>query len=264
MTIGLITDFGDNDYFVGTLKGVIKKIAPQADIIDICHAAFVFYPGRLLRAGKDLPFFPAGTIFLAVVDPGVGTRRKLLLVSGEGYRFVAPDNGTRPRSLIWAKNVVVRELDKERFFLFSGSSTFEARDRMAPVAASSFHGNGRRRHRQRRRSEYGGQLGSTNRSCLPPDLHRGTDHLGGQVRQHDHQRPGEMALREALGQAATSISRCASTTVEIDEYRQDYASASGLPFLLVGSHGSLEIAMNRRHAFRELKASLYQKFTILF
>ena len=82
MTIGMITDFGENDYFVGTLKGVIRRISPQADIIDICHGVpSYFIPGGSYVLEKTWRFFPVGTVFLVVVDPGVGTKRKLLLAT---------------------------------------------------------------------------------------------------------------------------------------------------------------------------------------
>ncbi|MEI6613323.1 MAG: SAM-dependent chlorinase/fluorinase, partial [Chrysiogenales bacterium] len=136
MTIGLITDFGENDYFVGTLKGVIKNINPQADIIDICHGVpSYFIQGGSYVLEKTYQFFPAGTIFLAVVDPGVGTKRKLLLVTAAGYHFIAPDNGLLTPIFQLDRKKIIREIDKDHYFLLSGSSTFEARDRMAPVAA---------------------------------------------------------------------------------------------------------------------------------
>jgi S-adenosylmethionine hydrolase len=261
MSIGMITDFGENDYFVGTLKGVIKRINPQADIIDICHGVpSYFIQGGSYVLEKTFRFFPAGTIFLVVVDPGVGTLRKLLLVTAAGFSFVAPDNGILTPIFDLGRDVVVREIDKERYFLVSGSSTFEARDRMAPVAAYLSKGTA------------AADIGTpTAEFVINPDYHpqlAAPNQIEGRIIHVDKfgnmisNVPGKW-LFEKLEGCGCQHFKLRLNDQEIDEYRQNYASASGRPFLLIGSHGNLEIAMNRRHAFRELKASLYQKFTIL-
>ena len=92
--ITLTTDFGLNDHFVGTIKGVILDIAPEAEIIDICHAvqAFDVLDGALTIA-QAYSYFPNGTVHLVVVDPGVGTARRPILLSTGRHYFVAPDNG---------------------------------------------------------------------------------------------------------------------------------------------------------------------------
>jgi len=262
MTIGMITDFGENDYFVGTLKGVIKKINPQAGVIDICHGVpSYFIPGGSYVLEKTYRFFPAGTVFLVVVDPGVGTQRKLLLATAAGFSFVAPDNGILTPIFDLGKDVVVREINQDRFFLISGSSTFEARDRMAPIAAHLSRGIpasdiGSETAEYVINLEYQPQL-------LPPDRIEGriiwVDKFGNIITNV----PGKW-LFEKLGSGGFTHFSLRLNEREIGEYRRDYASASGQPFLLIGSHGSLEIAMNRRHAFRELQAALYQKLFIEF
>ena len=262
MTIGMITDFGENDYFVGTLKGVIKKINPRADVIDICHGVpSYFIPGGSYVLEKTYRFFPAGTVFLVVVDPGVGTQRKLLLATAAGFSFVAPDNGILTPIFDLGKDVVVREINQDRFFLISGSSTFEARDRMAPVAAHISRGTN------------AGEFGSeTVEYVVNPDYYpqqAKPDRIEGRIIWVDKfgniitNVPGKW-LFEKLGGGGFKHFSLRLNEREIGEYRQNYASASGQPFLLIGSHGSLEIAMNRRHAFRELQAALYQKLTIVF
>jgi len=262
MTIGLITDFGENDYFVGTLKGVIKKISPQADIIDICHGVpSYFIQGASYVLEKTFRYFPAGTIFLVVVDPGVGTQRKLLLVTAAGFSFVAPDNGILTPVFNLGKDAVVREINQDRFFLISGSSTFEARDRMAPVAAHLSRGTDA--------SEFGSETAEyvVNPDYYPqqakPELVEGriihVDKFGNIISNV----PGKWLFEKLLAGGYKHF-KLQINDQEVGEYRQNYASTSGQPFLLIGSHGNLEIAMNRRHAFRELKVSLYQKFTIVF
>ncbi len=262
MTIGLITDFGENDYFVGTLKGVIKKINPQADVIDICHGVpSYFIQGGSYVLEKTYRFFPTGTIFLVVVDPGVGTQRKLLLAMAAGFTFVAPDNGILTPIFHLGKEAVVREIDQERYFLISGSSTFEARDRMAPVAAHLSKGVAA--------SAIGSETAEyvVNADYYPqqvnPDRIEGriihVDKFGNMISNVTGQWLFEKLLAGGYKHFTLQVNN-----QEVGEYRQNYASAGGQPFLLIGSHGNLEIAMNRRNAFRELKASLYQKFVIFF
>jgi S-adenosyl-L-methionine hydrolase (adenosine-forming) len=134
--ITLTTDYGTNDHLVGTLKGVILKINPDVTIIDITHhvTPFDLLDGAL-SIGAAYSYFPARTIHVVVVDPGVGTDRRPLLVSAENQYFVAPDNGVL--SLIYERdpNVVVRHANVEHYYLQPVSKTFHGRDVFAPVAA---------------------------------------------------------------------------------------------------------------------------------
>jgi S-adenosyl-L-methionine hydrolase (adenosine-forming) len=133
--VTLTTDFGINDHFVGTMKGVILNIAPDAEIVDINHAvqAFDVLDGALTIA-QSYSYFPTGTIHVVVVDPGVGTARRPILMSTEKHYFVAPDNGVL--SLIYSREerIRVRHVTGEHYFLQPVSNTFHARDVFAPVA----------------------------------------------------------------------------------------------------------------------------------
>jgi S-adenosyl-L-methionine hydrolase (adenosine-forming) len=137
MVITLTTDFGLTDPFVGIMKGVIAGRAPAATIIDLTHGI----PPQDVRAGAlvlrhAVPYFPTGTVHVAVVDPGVGTERRALCVeTGTGY-LVGPDNGVL--SLAASAGTVRRivHLTDERFFLARPSATFHGRDVFAPVAAA--------------------------------------------------------------------------------------------------------------------------------
>jgi S-adenosylmethionine hydrolase len=134
--IALLTDFGDDDFFVASMKGVIAGINPAARTVDITHhipSFDILAGGFVLYAAYK--YFPDGTIFLAVVDPGVGSARKICLVKTEEYAFIAPDNGVL--SLICDEEDVVeiREVANPEYFLSDRSHTFEARDKMAPAAA---------------------------------------------------------------------------------------------------------------------------------
>lgn len=134
--IGLLTDFGDEDFFVPSLKGVIAQINPDARIIDVTHRV----PSFNVIAGSFLLFaayryFPERTIFLAVVDPGVGSVRKILCAETEKYYFIGPDNGMLSMALDEEKIKRIIEVAENEYFLPHPTHTFEARDKMAPVAA---------------------------------------------------------------------------------------------------------------------------------
>ncbi len=134
-TIALLTDFGNADHYAGTLKGVLLSLCPDATLVDITHE---IPPHDVLTAALELAacyrYFPAGTIFLVVVDPGVGSARRGLVADTGDYRFVAPDNGVlslvfhevRPRRVV--------DLTERRYARPTVSKTFEGRDRFAPAA----------------------------------------------------------------------------------------------------------------------------------
>jgi S-adenosyl-L-methionine hydrolase (adenosine-forming) len=134
--ITLTTDFGLNDHFVGTVKGVILSIVPEAEIVDVCHSpqAFDVLEGALTIA-QAYSYFPIGTVHMVVVDPGVGTVRRPIVVTTEQHHFVAPDNGVL--SLVYAREerLRVHHATAEHYFLQPVSQTFHARDIFAPVTA---------------------------------------------------------------------------------------------------------------------------------
>jgi S-adenosyl-L-methionine hydrolase (adenosine-forming) len=134
--ITLTTDYGTNDHLVGTLKGVILKINPEATIVDITHnvAPFDLLDGAL-AIGAAYSYFPPRTIHVVVVDPGVGTDRRPLLVSAENQYFVAPDNGVLSVIYEREENVVARHATAEHYYLQPVSKTFHGRDVFAPIAA---------------------------------------------------------------------------------------------------------------------------------
>jgi S-adenosyl-L-methionine hydrolase (adenosine-forming) len=134
--ITLTTDYGLNDHLVGTLKGVILKINPEATIVDITHnvTPFDLLDGAL-AIGSAYSYFPPRTIHVVVVDPGVGTERRPLLVTAENQYFVAPDNGVLSVIYEREENVVARHITAEHYYLQPVSKTFHGRDVFAPVAA---------------------------------------------------------------------------------------------------------------------------------
>src|SRR5947209_10040876 len=133
--VTLTTDFGTSDHFVGVMKGVISGIVPQARIVDITHQVqpFEIADGAFLIA-QAYSHFPKKTIHVVVVDPGVGSARRPLLVEMAGQYFVAPDNGVL--SMVYSRAPhKARHITNEAYFLKPVSLTFHGRDVFAPVAA---------------------------------------------------------------------------------------------------------------------------------
>jgi len=141
MVIALLTDFGTKDYFVGAMKGAILSINRQAVIVDITHEV---PPQDILAASFTLRAcyknFPEKTIFVAVVDPGVGSERRAILLETESCYFLAPDNGLLGFIFDEEKNFKVFELTNKKFFAPKVSSTFHGRDIFAPIAARLSNG----------------------------------------------------------------------------------------------------------------------------
>ena len=134
--ITLTTDYGTNDHLVGVLKGVILKVNPEATIVDITHAVtpYDLLDGALAIASA-YAYFPPRTIHVVIVDPGVGTERRPLLVSGQNQYFIAPDNGVLSGVFEKEQTFAVRHLTSEHYFAQPVSKTFHGRDVFAPVAA---------------------------------------------------------------------------------------------------------------------------------
>lgn len=134
--IALLTDFGTRDPYVGAMKGVILDVCPDVTLVDLSHDV----PPHDVRAGARVlaacaPYYPAGTIFVAVVDPGVGSARRAIAAESGAHRFVGPDNGVLAAVFDGAPPKRLVELSDRRFQRPTLSRTFEGRDRFAPVAA---------------------------------------------------------------------------------------------------------------------------------
>lgn len=134
--ITLLTDFGSKDYFVASMKGVILTIHSAARIEDVSHH---ISPHRIDEAAYCLQAcyrtFPEGTVHVVVVDPGVGSHRRPILVKTGRYYFVAPDNGVLTPVLNVEEDVEIREIENQRYQLQSPGATFHGRDVFAPAAA---------------------------------------------------------------------------------------------------------------------------------
>ena len=137
--ITITTDFGHKGPFVGVMKGVIISRFRDAKVIDLTHDIPAQWPpeaGFWVR--RSYKYFPPGTVHLAIVDPGVGTERDILIVEYDHHYFMAPDNGLLGRMLDHAEGAAVFKLDMdalERLDIAPPSNTFHGRDVFAPIAA---------------------------------------------------------------------------------------------------------------------------------
>jgi len=136
MPIVLLSDFGTSDGYVGAMKGVLAHLAPNVPVIDLSHqvSPFDLVQGGLLLF-QAYPYFPRNSVFVAVVDPGVGSTRKAILVETQDYFFIGPDNGLLSMALAEQKVRRIVHLTNRKYFLEPLSATFHGRDLFAPVAA---------------------------------------------------------------------------------------------------------------------------------
>jgi S-adenosyl-L-methionine hydrolase (adenosine-forming) len=244
--ITLTTDFGTNDHFIGTMKGVILSIEPDAQIIDICHAvqAFDVLDGAL-TISQAYSYFPTGTIHMVVVDPGVGTARRPLIVSSDRHHFVAPDNGVL--SLIYQREqrLSARHVTGEHYFLQPVSNTFHARDVFSPVAAYLAKGVDP--------EKFGEAVTDFVRFSAPKPKAANENTLRGVVLKVDRfgnlitnitPQDAPMLFGENPGAFKIVVGQR-----EIREIKEAYAlGAPGEVFGIMGSMGYLEVAANRGSA----------------
>jgi S-adenosyl-L-methionine hydrolase (adenosine-forming) len=243
--ITLTTDFGTNDHFVGALKGVILDITPEAQIVDISHAvqAFDVLDGAL-TISQAYSYFPNGTIHVVVVDPGVGTARRPILATSDGYHFVAPDNGVL--SMVYAREerIHVRHITSEHYFRMPVSNTFHARDIFAPVAAYlaklvDSH-------------KFGDEIEDYVKFAAPRPKKTGEGTMRGVVLKID--RFGNLITNVTPADVPALFEASAAFKIkvgsrEIADIRKTFAEgAPGEVFGIVGSMGYLEIVANRASA----------------
>jgi S-adenosyl-L-methionine hydrolase (adenosine-forming) len=244
--ITLTTDFGLNDHFVGTMKGVILKIVPNAEIVDICHSvqAFDILDGALALA-QAYSYFPTRTVHLVVVDPGVGSARRPIIASSEEQNFVAPDNGVL--SLMYAREerLSVRHITSDHYFLQPVSNTFHGRDIFAPVAAYLAKGVDH--------EKFGEEVTDFVRFNAPKPKPADANTLRGVVLRVD--RFGNLITNftpqdaPALFQQQPPAFKVVVGKREISVMHQNYAEGTpGEVFGVLGSMGYLEIVANRGSA----------------
>jgi S-adenosyl-L-methionine hydrolase (adenosine-forming) len=240
------TDFGLNDHFVGTMRGVITNINVSAQIIDICNnvQSFDILDGAL-TISQAYRYFPADTVHVVIVDPGVGTSRRPLLVQTERHIFLAPDNGVL--SLIYEREerLTVRHITAEHYFLQPVSSTFHGRDVFAAVAGWLSKGV--------ECAKFGDEITDFVRFATPRPKQLSPTQIKAVVLKVDK-----------FGNLVTSIAerdvpafftdnppefKLSVGKAEVRNLRKTFADgAPGEVFAVVGSMGFVEIAVNRGNA----------------
>jgi len=244
--ITFTTDFGLTEHYVGVMKGVIHSINPYANVVDISNAvqSFDILDGAL-TISQAYTYFPKDTIHLVVVDPGVGSARRPILVTAGAYQFVAPDNGVL--SLVYEREerVSVRHVTAEHYFRSPVSNTFHGRDIFAPVAAYLSKGVDT--------AKFGDTITDYVRFAAPkpkpsaPNAWKGvvlkTDKFGNLITNITPQALPQLfdgsSFKIAVGKAV------------VTKLCQSYASGEpGELFAVLGSTGFLEISANRGAASR--------------
>ncbi len=242
MIITLTTDFGLRDPYVGIMKGVILGIAPEACLVDITHevGSHDIVEGAFALA-SSVRFFPPGTVHLGVVDPGVGSDRRPIAASDGQHMFVGPDNGLF--SLCLDENATMHHITNDAYFLSPVSETFHGRDIFAPVAA---------------RLAAGMALEGVGPPILdllkltfgesPTVLH--IDRFGNIVTSL---RAKDLSPNPALRISGTRIGSLCRTYAE---------GRPGEFFMVVGSSGFIEVAMNRGSAADRLQVTRGLEFEV--
>ena len=246
--VALTTDFGTVDPWVGIMKGVLATRAPEARVVDLTHGV----PPQNVLAGalvlrSALPWFPPGTIHVAVVDPGVGSERRPICVETARELLVGPDNGLLSLAAAAAPPVRVYHLKEGRFFPSPRSTTFHGRDVFAPVAAALATGT--------RPSDLGPQILDMH-VLQVPEPRREAGAIRGEVIYVDH-----------FGNLITNVSQtlltnfpAEPTSISIRGTRvagisPSYAAAGpGQPVAVVNSWNHLEIAIRDGSAAASLGA----------
>jgi S-adenosyl-L-methionine hydrolase (adenosine-forming) len=241
--ITLTTDFGHRDPFVGVMKGQILMRFADAKVIDLTHETLVHWPAEAgFWLSRSYRYFPRGSVHLAVVDPGVGTQRDIIVVEADGHIFIAPDNGLLAPVLTRADAPRIHRLEMARLAhmgIGAPSATFHGRDIFAPLAAEIAAGRCRP-----------ASLGPETRDFVPAwvdDPDTAADHVTGVVITVDHF--GNLITNIE----AESIKRLANPVVRTGahqfELRRTYGEKQPGEYLaLINAFGVVEIARAEQSA----------------
>jgi S-adenosylmethionine hydrolase len=242
----LTTDFGESDHYVGVMKGVILGICPQAQIVDISHGVtpFEITEGAYLIA-QSYRYFPPKTVHVVVVDPGVGTSRRPILMEAAGQYFIAPDNGVL--SMIYSREKHrIRLIANERYYRKPVSRTFHGRDIFAPVAAHLCAGV--------LPSKMGKPIEDYLRPAFEKPLRSGKRTWNGRILKID--RFGNIVTNFHVDDFPDLERRSFVMAVgptEISVITRNYAEAGpGELFVIVGSSGYLEVSVGQGSAAKAI------------
>ncbi len=260
--ITFTTDFGTSDHFVGTMKGVINTINPDVKIVDICNSV---QPYDILDGALTITqayrYFPANTVHMVIVDPGVGTSRRPLLVTAEKHMFLAPDNGVLSLVYEHEERLSVRHITAEHYFLQPVSQTFHGRDVFAAIAGWLSKGV--------EASKFGEEITDFVRFAAPKPKPINDKLIKGIVLKVDHY--GNLITNlspKEVPQLFTPDPPPFKILVgkhEVTKMKAAYAQGTpGEVFGILGSMGFLEIATNRGAANRAVAADKGSEVGILF
>jgi hypothetical protein len=246
----LLTDFGSRDAFVGIMKGVMLGINPSVAFVDLSHEVppqDILAGALILRSAAS--FFPPGTIHLAVVDPGVGSSRRALLVETPRAFFVGPDNGLLSLAAPVDEVKRIVHLTNEQYFLLPRSQTFHGRDVFAPVAAHLSRGVPPER--------FGKAISDMERLTLPLVEHRASG-LTGSVLYIDHFGNAITNITEAdVRLFSTDTLLVSIGDMQIRGIQPSYTAVEvGAPVALINSWGLVEIAVRNGSAAQHLTIHL--------
>ncbi|HYE14389.1 MAG TPA: SAM-dependent chlorinase/fluorinase [Pyrinomonadaceae bacterium] len=250
MIVTLLTDFGTADYFVGAMKGAVLAVNPGAKLVDITHeipAHDVEAGAFTLLAAQET--FPAGTVHLAVVDPGVGSERRPVVVEAAGHLFVGPDNGIFGYIYERAGGCRAFHLTNRSYRRQSVSSTFHGRDVFAPAAGALSLGV--------RPEELGEEVTDFVRLPLAAPRRAADGSLEAAVIHVDHfgnlvtnLTPGDLAGARFDGDVRLLVGAQEVTTLR--GFFAEERGEAGAPFAIWGSAGFLEVSVFRDSAARQL------------
>jgi S-adenosylmethionine hydrolase len=252
--ITLTTDFGYKDPFVGEMKGIVLTINPDVSIVDVTHdidpqdveqGAFII--------GTSCRYFPIGTVHVAVVDPGVGSERRAIIVEADGSYYVGPDNGIFSYIISSSKSLKAVHITEEKYMLSKDSPTFQGRDLFAPVAAWLSKGLSI--------ESFGPAIADIKRFEIPSPI------------IEKAKITGSVIYIDRFGNAITNIRKDDISSfgehlkVEVKgedvRFLKYYAQADvGALACLVNSSGHLEIFVNRGSAAREFDISKGEKVIV--
>jgi S-adenosyl-L-methionine hydrolase (adenosine-forming) len=257
--ITLITDYGTNDHLVGAMKGVILGINPEVQIVDITHGVIPFdLLDGALAVGHAYQYFPPKTIHVVVIDPGVGTARRPILVAADQHYFVAPDNGVLSVAYDQSEALYAWNITSEHYFRNPVSSTFHGRDIFAPVAAWL--------SKSWQTAAFGDPIADFVRFTIPRPKPAGNNVIKGIILRIDafgnlmtNFKPGDVpALATADGKFTIRVGN-----VQITKLSTTFAlGATGEAIGVIGSSGYLEIAMNKANAARALGVARGAEVTV--
>jgi hypothetical protein len=255
--ITLTTDFGLTDEFVGVMKGVILTRAPAVRIVDLSHDLEhhnIRQAALLIKSAYR--FFPPGTIHMVVVDPGVGSSRKLILLQADNHLFLAPDNGVLSLFFDSDDFQTAYEIKCEQYYLSPVSATFHGRDILAPVAAELAAGMDPEIVGPRINSQ---TLKRLEISRLQIDRKMGT--ITGEIFRIDHfgnllTNITERSLDDLYKEQKSAVKSKVQNTI-INGIETAYMNKNpGEVLAIVNSQGYLEIAVNQGNAAKVLNAGL--------